>query len=70
VWCSPESLRNGVSDSYRLSAEAVNLRRDSPLKASRSDAFSHSVTACPRGRVIGDGFGDRSAVPEPDSSPY
>jgi hypothetical protein len=39
--------------------EAVYVGRDSPLKASRSDAFSHSVTTHPQGRVIGDGFGDR-----------
>jgi hypothetical protein len=36
----------------------VNLRCDSRLKASRSDAFNHSVPAPPRGGVIGEVNGD------------
>ena len=58
------SLPVVVRGCHSRNPEAVNLGRDSPLKASRSDAFSHSVTACPRGRVIGDWLRDRSPVPE------
>ena len=39
-------------------ANTVNLRGDSRLKASRSDAFNHSVRTPPRGGVIGEVNGD------------
>jgi hypothetical protein len=43
-------------------AEAVNLRRDSPLKASRRDAFYHSVMACPERLAVIGIFAFRAAL--------
>ncbi len=39
-------------------ANTVYLRRDSRLKASRSDAFNHFVPTPPQGGVIGEVNGD------------